>query len=353
MCSDDEINRDDESMSNDHEDNDGKSLSNGDQVNMRSDELEHESDKHDQPLEVTNTRIMETTVDGLNEEDNDTGMMETTSNGFNEQETTHALTSVSPAELNVPEQALDNITTTMITPLNEHVSADDQLTTTNAQCHDSSWPARGHTSEWVARMDDFATRFNSNVESPLSMDDIAPQLSRDTVEFQGMRVSSELVSPLTKFSEKYCEGNLLGLVNREYTLKKKNKLIEEFGMMLLSMEACQVKNEETFLVWRDVCRDFMEAGLNVGFLLDFLMQAARQYFGYMMKPEGSDDCCARVRTLQVTILQKKKELVCLEEELGKAQSDLGFIPPDVPAFVVECALESSWKDDSRAAHYLY
>ncbi|KAL6226307.1 hypothetical protein ACLB2K_000270 [Fragaria x ananassa] len=75
MRSDDEINRDDESMSNDHEDNDGKSLSNGDQVNMRSDELEHESDKHDQPLEVTNTRIMETAVDGLNEEDNDTGMM--------------------------------------------------------------------------------------------------------------------------------------------------------------------------------------------------------------------------------------------------------------------------------------
>ncbi|KAL6191677.1 hypothetical protein ACLB2K_038067 [Fragaria x ananassa] len=132
-----------------------------------------------------------------------------------------------------------------------------------------------------------------------------------------MRVSSELVSPLTKFSEKYCEGNLLSLVDRGYTLKKKNKLIEEFGTMLLSMEACQVKNEETFLVLRDACRDFMEAGFNVGFLLDFLKQAAQQYFGYMMRPEGSDVCCARVCVLLVTILQKKKELVRLEEELGK------------------------------------
>ncbi|KAL6189137.1 hypothetical protein ACLB2K_040527 [Fragaria x ananassa] len=352
MRSGDEINRDDESMSNDDEDNGNKSLSNGDQVNMRSDELEHESDKQeqDQPLDITNTRTVGTAANELNEEDVDTGMMETTTNGFNDQETIDAgMMEMATNGFNGQE----TIDTGMITPSSEHVSADDQLTATKAQCHDSSRPARGHTSEWVACMDDFATRFNSNVESPLSMDDIASQLSRDIAEFQGMRVSLELVSPLTKFSKKYYEGNLLSLVNREYTLKKKNKLIEEFGMMLLSMEAWQVKNEEIFLVWRDACHNFMEAGFNVRFLLDSLMQAARQYFGYMMRPEGSDDCCARVCVLQVTILQKKEELVRFEEELGKTQSDLGFTLPDVPVSVVEYVLESSWKYDGHAAHYLY
>ena len=110
---------------------------------------------------------------------------------------------------------------------------------------------------------------------------------------------------------------------------------------------------EVFLIWRDACRDFMGAGLNVGFLLDSLKQSAEHFFGYMMKSEGSENQYVKVQGLQEMVSQTKKELARLKGELRKAQDDLSSSLRDVSVPAIECVLESSWKDGSRFSYYLY
>ncbi|PRQ51441.1 hypothetical protein RchiOBHm_Chr2g0144471 [Rosa chinensis] len=202
-------------------------------------------------------------------------------------------------------------------------------------------------------MDNFMIRFASKEESALGMADVAPVLSGDTAVFAGMKIPSELAGPLAKFAERYSGGDIFSLIDRDYTSRKKCELVKELGMMLYSMEVCPIKDGEMFLIWRDACRDFMGAGLNVGFLLDSLKQGAKHFFGYMMRSEGSENQYVKIRGLQEMVSQTKKELARLEGELRKAEDDLSFSLRDVPVPAMECVLESSWKDDGHFSHYLY
>ena len=111
------------------------------------------------------------------------------------------------------------------------------------------------------------------------------------------------------------------LGEKDYSLKKKRELmIIDFGKLLFSMEVHHVQNEEAFLIWRDDCRDFTQAGLDIDFVMDSLKEAARHYFENMMRPECSNDQFAEFHKVKEEILQTKKMLALLEDELNETQS---------------------------------
>ncbi|KAL6209474.1 hypothetical protein ACLB2K_020416 [Fragaria x ananassa] len=87
---------------------------------------------------------------------------------------------------------------------------------------------------------------------------------------------------------------------------------------------------------------------------DHLKQAARSFFGYKLRPAGSDNYCREVHQLEKSVLELRSELARLEERLDKAQEGLrsqfgNAFCPDIMA----CILESSWTPQSRATHGLY
>ncbi|PRQ32523.1 hypothetical protein RchiOBHm_Chr5g0047301 [Rosa chinensis] len=172
---------------------------------------------------------------------------------------------------------------------NKHALEVDKMTIIETQGLDPSLPAKGLTSEWATHMNNFMIRFASKEESAPSIADVAPTLNGDTADFVGMKIPSELAGPLARFAERYSRGDIFNLINRDYTSRKKCELVKELGMMLYSMEVCQIKDGEVFLIWRDACCDFMGAGLNVGFLLDSLKQGAQHFFVYMIRPGGSEN----------------------------------------------------------------
>lgn len=95
-------------------------------------------------------------------------------------------------------------------------------------------------------------------------------------------------------------------------------------------------------------------GLNVEFMLDHLKQAARNFFGHVLRPIGSENCCRVVHQLEGTILELKNKLSHLEQQLGKAQEELHRkLGGTVGSDSMVCILKSSWTSQSRASHGLY
>ncbi|PRQ57429.1 hypothetical protein RchiOBHm_Chr1g0348241 [Rosa chinensis] len=120
------------------------------------------------------------------------------------------------------------------------------------------------------------------------------------------------------------------------------------------MEVEEVKNEEIFFIWRDACRDIIDWGLNVDFMFDHLKQAARNFFGYMLRPRGLENSCREIHQLEEDVSKLRKELSHLEQQLGKVQEDLRTrLGADISSDSMVCILESSWVPQSRATHGLY
>lgn len=160
------------------------------------------------------------------------------------------------------------------------------------------------------RLRNFIACFDAEDHSSVTIDDIAHPLSGDQSSFEGGKVPSEFVIPLTKFADKYGGGSFSSLFADGKSVRQKQILIKELGRVLYSMEVQEVKSEETFLIWRDACRDIISWGLDVHFMMDHLKQAARNFFGYMLKAAIASD-------------------------------------------IVVCILESSWTPQSRAVQSLY
>ncbi|KAK9906289.1 hypothetical protein M0R45_002624 [Rubus argutus] len=206
---------------------------------------------------------------------------------------------------------------------------------------------------WEVRFNDFMARFESTDRSSTTFDDIAPSLSGSQSLFEGRKVPSEFVLPLTSLAAKYSGGNLSSLFKEDNSLHQRHILTKELGYVLFSMEH-EVETEESFLVWRDMCRDMMNWGFKLEFMLDHLKRAARNFFGYLLRPVGSENCCTEVCRLEEAVLESKKKLSNLENQLGKAKEEFhsklgGAISSDT----LVCILRSSWTSQSRAIHGLY
>ncbi|KAK9932284.1 hypothetical protein M0R45_019527 [Rubus argutus] len=212
----------------------------------------------------------------------------------------------------------------------------------------------GSVDHWATRIDNFMTNFESRDRSNITLDDITPPLGGSQSVFEGRKIPSEFVIPLTNFAAKYGGGSLSNLFEEDKSFHQRHILTKELGYVLFSMEYGEVKTEESFLVWRDMCRDMVNWGFKVEFMLDHLKQAARNFFGYKLKPVGSEDCCKEVCRLERAVLELKSQLSNLECQLEQAQEELhsklgGVISSDN----LVCILRSSWTPQSRAIHGLY
>ncbi|XP_062025454.1 uncharacterized protein LOC133741739 [Rosa rugosa] len=200
----------------------------------------------------------------------------------------------------------------------------------------------------------FTSSFDTEDRLSITIDDIARPLSSIQSSFEGGKVPSEFVAPLTKFAERYGGGSFSSLFAEGKSARQKQKLVEEFGSVLYSMETEEVKNEETFLIWRDACRDIIDWGLKVDFMLDHLKQAARDFFGYMLRPSGSESSCREIIQMEEAISQLRKKLLHLEQKLGEAREDLHLrLGDDISSDSMSCILGSSWVPQSRASRGLY
>lgn len=112
---------------------------------------------------------------------------------------------------------------------------------------------KGSMHDWEMRLDNFMACFDTKDRSSITIDDISPSLSGDQSIFEGKKVPSEFVIPLTRFAEKYGGGSLSSLFADERSSHQRYILIKELGSVLLSMEREEVKTEETFLAWIDAC----------------------------------------------------------------------------------------------------
>nr|XP_011458077.1 PREDICTED: uncharacterized protein LOC105349641 isoform X2 [Fragaria vesca subsp. vesca] len=142
-------------------------------------------------------------------------------------------------------------------------------------------------SNFVACFDDM------NHRSSITIDSIAQPLSGDQSSFEGSKVPLEFMAPLTNFVCKHDGGNFSNLLVGAKSARQKQVLTEHLGQLLHSMESKEVSDEETFLIWRDACRDMVDWGLNVGFICDHLKKVAKSYFG--LKPAGLEDCCREIQ----------------------------------------------------------
>nr|XP_011468027.1 PREDICTED: uncharacterized protein LOC105352484 [Fragaria vesca subsp. vesca] len=228
-------------------------------------------------------------------------------------------------------------------------------TSTISSTLDSDKAGNDSPTDFEARFRDFVACFDAKDSLSITVDSITKPLSGNQSPFEGGMVPSEFVVPLTKFAQKYGGGSFSSLFAEGKSTYQKHTLVERFGLQLFSMEVEEVKHEGKFLVWRDLCHDVVDWGLKVGFMFDHLKQAARSFFGYKLKPAGSDNYCKEVLQLEKSVLELRRELVRLEKQLGKAREGLcsKFGNVICPDDVMACILESSWTPQSRATHGLY
>ncbi|KAK9951376.1 hypothetical protein M0R45_006823 [Rubus argutus] len=89
---------------------------------------------------------------------------------------------------------------------------------------------------WEVRFNDFMAKFERTDRSSTTFDDIAPSLSGSQSLFEGRKVPSEFVLPLTSLAAKYSGGNLSSLFKEDNSLHQRHILTKELGYVLFSME---------------------------------------------------------------------------------------------------------------------